>query len=52
MKALQHYPEYGENYDALYEEAINSLTKDDIKNILQAILAEGNFIEVKLAPQE
>jgi zinc protease len=52
MKALQHYAEYGENYDALYEEAINSLTKDDIKNILQAILAEGNFIEVKLAPQE
>ena len=44
MKALQHYAEYGENYDALYEEAINSLTKDDIKNILQAILAEGNFI--------
>ena len=52
MKALQHYAEYGEDYDKLYEEAINSLTKDDIKSTLQAILAQGNFIEVMLAPQE
>ncbi len=52
MNALKHYAEYGEDYDKLYEEAINSLTADDIKNILQAILAEGNFIEVTLAPQE
>ena len=52
MKALQHYAEYGEDYDALYEAAINSLTAKDIQTILQAILAEGNFIEVTLAPQE
>ena len=52
MKALQHYAEYGEDYDALYEAALNSITKDDIKNILQAILAQNNFIEVTLAPQE
>ena len=52
MNALKHYAEYGEDYDVLYEEAINTLTKDDIKSILQAILAQGNFIEVMLAPQE
>ncbi len=52
MNALKHYAEYGEDYDALYEAAINSLTAKDIQTILQAILAEGNFIEVTLAPQE
>ena len=52
MKALQHYAEYGEDYDALYEAAINSLTAKDIQTILQAILAQGNFIEVTLAPAE
>ena len=52
MNALNHYYEYGEDYDKLYEEAINSLTADDIKKVLQAILAEGNFIEVTLTPKK
>jgi predicted Zn-dependent peptidase len=52
MNALSHYSEYGEDYDALYEAAINSLTAQDIQSVLQAILAQGNFIEVTLAPQE
>ena len=52
MNALSHYAEYGEDYDALYEAAINSLTAKDIQTVLQAILAQGNFIEVTLAPQE
>ena len=52
INALKHYLEYGENYDALYEEAVNSLTANDIKTVLQAILAQGNFIEVTLAPAE
>ena len=52
MNALSHYAEYGEDYDALYEAAINSLTAKDIQTVLQAILAQGNFIEVTLAPAE
>ena len=52
LGALDHYYEYGVDYDKEYEAAINSLTPEDIKNILQAILAQGNFIEVTLAPQE
>ena len=38
--------------EKLYEAAINSLTAQDIQSVLQAILAQGNFIEVTLAPQE
>ena len=52
MNALSHHAEYGEDYDALYEAAINSLTAKDIQTVLQAILAQGNFIEVTLAPAE
>ena len=52
MNALSHYAEYGEDYDALYEAAINSLTAKDIQTVLQEILAQGNFIEVTLAPAE
>ena len=52
LSALNHYYEYGVDYDKEYEAAINSLTPEDIKNILQEILAQGNFIEVTLAPQE
>ena len=52
MNALSHYAEYGEDYDTLYEAAINSLTAKDIQTVLQAILAQGNFIEMTLTPAE
>ena len=52
MGALDHYYEYGVDYDKEYEAAINSITPEDIRQTLQAILAQGNFIEVTLVPQE
>ena len=52
LGALNHYYEYGVDYDKEYEAAINSVTPEDVKNILSAILAENNFIEVTLTPQE
>ena len=52
LSALNHYYEYGVDYDKEYEAAVNSVTPEDVKNILQAILAENNFIEVTLTPQE
>ena len=52
LSALNHYYEYGVDYDKEYEAAINSVTPEDVKNILSAILAENNFIEVTLTPQE
>ena len=52
LSAMNHYYEYGVDYDKEYEAAINSVTPEDIKKLLQAVLAENNFIEVTLAPQE
>jgi zinc protease len=52
VSALNHYYEYGVDYDKECEAAINTITPEDIKNILQAVLAQNNFIEVTLAPQE
>ena len=52
LSALQHFYEYGVDYDKEYEAASNSVTPEDAKNILQAVLAQKNFIEVTLAPQE
>jgi predicted Zn-dependent peptidase len=49
---LNHYYEYGVDYNKEYEAAINSVTPEDVKNILQAVLAQKNFIEVTLAPKE
>ena len=42
----------GINYDAEYEAALNSVTAEDVKALLQKVLAEGNFIQVMLAPAE
>ena len=52
LSVLNHYYEYGVDYNKEYEAAINSVTPEDVKNILQAVLAQKNFIEVTLAPQE
>lgn len=51
QNALNHYYEYGEDYDKLYEEAINSLTAEDIKNVLQAVIKDGNYIKVALTAE-
>lgn len=39
-------------YDAEYEAALNSVTAEDIKTLMQAVLAQNNFIQIVLAPQE
>jgi zinc protease len=52
FSALNLNNEFGIDYDAEYEEAINSVTAEDIKTLLQAVLAQDNFIQIMLAPQE
>ena len=52
FNALDLNNEFGIDYDAEYEEAINSVTAEDIKTLLQAVLAQDNFIQIVLAPQE
>lgn len=41
----------GIDYDAEYEAAVNEITADGIKAVLQSVLESGNFIEVVMAPQ-
>ena len=45
---LQH----GIDYDTEFEAALNNVTAEDIKTLLQAVLAQNNFIQIVLAPQE
>ena len=50
MSNISHFNEYGFNYDAEYENAVNSLTPEDVKAVLQAVLAQNNLIEITSAP--
>lgn len=52
MSNLSQYYDYGIDYDKEYEEAVNSVTPADVKAILQAVLAQNNFIEITSAPKE
>ncbi len=47
---IELYLTYGQDRDALYEEAVNALTKESIQATLQEVLASGNFIEVVMKP--
>lgn len=50
--ALELNLEHGIDYDKEYEAALDSLTIEDVKTLMQAVLAQDNFIEIVLAPQE
>ena len=51
MNTLDDWYEFGINSDAEYEAAVNSITAEDIKIVLQAILAQGNLVEIVSAPK-
>ena len=52
QSAIKMNLDHGINYDAEYEAALNNVTAEDIKSLLQAVLAQNNFIQIVLAPQE
>ena len=52
QNALELNLDHGIDYDAEYEAALNSVTAEDIKAILQEVLLQDNFIQIMLAPQE
>ena len=52
QSALSLNQEYGIDYDAEYEAALKSVTPEDVKTLMQAVLAQGNFIQIMLAPAE
>ena len=51
MGALDNWYEFGINSDEEYEAAVNSVTAEDIKTVLQAILAQNNLVQVVSAPK-
>ena len=52
MNCLQTWNEQGIDYDAEYEEAINTLTAEDVKAALQELLSQGNVINIASYPAE
>ena len=52
MEAIDSWYEYGINSDAEYEAAVNSITIEDVKSVLQAILAQNNMVQVVSAPKK
>ena len=52
MNNISEYLEHGYDYDAEYEAAVNSVTPEDVKAVLQAVLAQNNLIEITSAPKE
>jgi predicted Zn-dependent peptidase len=52
LSAVEDYLDHGIDYDAEYEAALNSVTAEDVKVLLQAVLAQENFIQIMLAPME
>ncbi len=49
---IDKYYRYGIDYDAEYEAAVNSVTPEDIKTVLQAVLAQNNLIQVTSVPDK
>ena len=52
MSNISEYYDHGYDYDAEYEAAVNSVTPEDVKAVLQAVLAQNNLIEITSAPKE
>ena len=52
MSCLQRLNEYGINHDVEYEEAVNTLTPEDVKAALQELLSQGNVIKIASFPAE
>ena len=50
LNVLDTWNDFGIDYDKEYEEAISSVTTEDVKNLLKDILKQGNFIEFKSMP--
>ena len=52
LSTLSANDDYGIDYDAEYEAALNSVTAEDVKALLQKVLAEENMVQIMLAPAE
>ena len=50
MASIERYYLFGEDRDALYEEAVNNLSKECIQAMAQAFVNQGNFLELVMKP--
>jgi zinc protease len=48
---LEDWCEFGIDYDAEYENAVNSVTSEDVSNLLKKVLEQNNAIEIKSMPK-
>ena len=51
LDVLTTWNKFGIDYDSEYETAVNTTSADEIKNLLKAILSQGNMIEFKTMPK-
>ena len=51
LSVLSTWDEHGIDYDTEYEAAVNSVTAEDVKAVLKAVLDQNNFIEFKSMPK-
>ncbi len=49
---LQKFNQFGIDYDAEYEAALNSVTAADVQAVIKAVLDQNNLIQVKSAPKK
>ena len=52
MDVLKQNVEFGENYDAEYEKAVNEITSDDIVKLVKAVVGSGNYIQMTMSPEK
>ncbi len=48
---LESHYRYGINHDAEYEAALDAVTVENVKTVLQTVLSAGNFMEIVLMPK-
>lgn len=51
-QAISYNRHYGADYDEEYEAAVDAVTAEDVKAVLQAVIAQDNFIQLTLSPEE
>ena len=48
---LEDWSEFGIDYDTEYENAVNSVTSEDVSTLLKKVLEQNNAIEIKSMPK-
>ena len=49
---LKNNMQYGEDYDAEYEAAVNTITSDAVVAVVKKLVEQGNFIQLTLSPEK